>query len=405
MDFDKLISDARNPLSSVGNFIHLERYVNNHKGSWSDYSEVNEIYSPTTGMPEISLPFAAVPKAQLSIFLDNPTPDLQSVVFEGDNCLFAWHPDIASPFGEKTGEWLATPTSSTRTLLVETKSVTFMVKTDLDKRHFRFRRRLKGSSVQHSIAVSRELRKAAADPRLARYGYMPETIGLVYGDLENGSGVVFRELLPLNSPAPGAQYIPYFSLYSSDLRQLDDLPLLTQLILHNTSRDRLTYFVESIVGPLQDAWVQLVLYYGLLPELHGQNALLELDANGCPCRVIHRDLQSIYSDQVIRDEHGQSPFAKHVIGTESGIDREQQYSLVFDHFICHYLVDRLVDTFCGSFKGYPKAAVCASIRDRFRSIPGNPLDVFPKTRFRFGDQPMLDNNVTLVDTGEIPLYR
>ena len=43
---------------------------------------------------------------------------------------------------------------------------------------------------------------------------------------------------------------------------------------------------------------------GILPELHGQNTLLEIDAEGVPQRLIHRDFQSIYSDSGIRESKG-----------------------------------------------------------------------------------------------------
>lgn len=175
-----------------------------------------------------------------------------------------------------------------------------MVKTDLDKKHFRFRRRLKGSSVKHSLMINTDISEAVKNAMVPFYGYLPESLGFVYGDEVSGSGVLFREIIPYPLVEESRQLIPYFSLYSRDSFSDNDKPLLIQLIERNSHSDPLGFFADVIVGFVQDTWMYLVHERGILPELHGQNALLEIDTNGIPKRLIHRDFQSIYSDGCIR---------------------------------------------------------------------------------------------------------
>ena len=58
--------------------------------------------------------------------------------------------------------------------------------------------------------------------------------------------------------------------------------------------------MNIIIGLIQDTWVYFVSNRGILPEMHGQNILLEIDVRGIPKRIIHRDFQSLYSDKDIR---------------------------------------------------------------------------------------------------------
>lgn len=186
---------------------------------------------------------------------------------------------------------------------------------------------------------------------------------------------------------------------------MSDPPLLVQLIEHNARESPLSFFIEDVIGLIQDAWAYLVAKHGILPELHGQNALMEIGSDGRPTRVIQRDFQSLYSDGLIRDAMRLPQFEKHVIGMEDNIRREEQYSLVFDHFISRYLMIRLVQVFTGYYSQYSFQGTCDIIRDRFRAIRDNRLDVFPNTTFRFSDHVMVDNEVRLIDTGELPLFR
>ena len=174
--------------------------------------------------------------------------------------------------------------------------------------------------------------------------------------------------------------MPYHSLYAPDPNAPEDLPLLAQLVVLHGNGDKIGYFVSEIVGPILEAWTLLVSRKGLLPELHGQNSLLELDTRLRPRRVVHRDFQGTYSDSRIRAGLGLDLFSKHIFGTEPGSTVQSQYSHVFDGMIGRYLLSRLTKAFCPSFdEDYTKVA--EAIKAYHRRIAEWSAD-FPPTTYR-----------------------
>ncbi len=405
MQLTKLLQALQSPAARETNFLYLERYVNDAKGDFTDFSDVDPRYSPESGVVEFNAPFVRIREDMLSIFQDQPSPEVHSAIFESDTALFMWHPDVPSPFSAADGHIVVAPTSSTRTLLTRKLAYNFMAKTDLDKRHFRFIRRLKGSSVEHSIAISRDIRLATETSTVSFYAYLPEVIGLVYGDMQTGTGVLYRELKPRPLVQEPRVLVPYFALYSQDGYFPQDKPLMFDLIERHSGNDPLEYFVNVLVGLVQDTWVYFVANRGLLPELHGQNACLEIDANGVPTRLVHRDFQSLYSDRERRGALSLPQFKKHHAGEEDNITKEQQYSLVFDHFISNYLFARMVRPFVTQYPQYAFDDVAKQIQTRFRGLKDNPLDVFPDTTHRFGKKSMVGNEVVVESTGNKPTFR
>lgn len=341
----------------------------------------------------------------MTIFQDKPSEDLSRFIFKKDRALFMWHPDVPSQFKVTDGSIIVSPTSSTRTLLTRHLTHNFMAKTDLDKRHYRFIRRLKGGSVRHSIAINQDIRLATESDDISFYSYMPETIGLVHGDVQTGTGVIYRELTPRPLIKSPHVLIPYFALYSQDMNFPQDKPLMFDLTERNSKKDPLGFFVNVLVGMVQDTWAYFVSNRGLLPELHGQNTCLEVDQYGKPVRLVHRDFQSLYSDRELRASLSLGQFEKHHAGEEDGLTKEQQYSLVFDHFICTYLLSRMVRTFVRLYPRYAYDDVVKQIQYRFQNIQGNLLSVFPERTYRFAKKNMLGNEVTLEVASHKPIFR
>lgn len=282
------------------------------------------------------------------------------------------------------------------------------IKTDLDKKHFRFIRRLKRSSVEHSIAISAELRSLSRTlDSSSRYSFLPESLGLVVvGGKHEGSGVLYREVAPYPPALDKRIMLPYHSLYATDPYSLNDQPLLSQIVLLYGGGDKIEYFVSEIVGPVLEAWILLVSKRGLLPELHGQNTLLELDMAFRPRRAVHRDFQGTYCDSIIRTALGLPHFQKHVVGSEYGTTVQSQYSHVFDGMIGRYLLSRLTKTFCHSFgEDYDKVA--NAIKSYHRNIPEWKVASFPPTTYRFGNKAneQEGNEVIFSDTGCFPEFR
>lgn len=290
---------------SLSHTIYGERYLNDAKGNFCDYSEVDPRFDPQGSIPYIDLPYTLLSFDKCVIFQSEPSKKLIDWVRIGGKYRFFWHPDVLRPGLDICGAVRTQPTSSTRTLLTENDYRVY-IKTDLNKKHFRFVRRLQRSSVEHSIAICSDLRNMCDTlENINFYAFLPESLGVVAqgGDFE-GSGVIFRETSPYPPASDKRVLIPYHSLYADDPNKSDDEPLLIQLIKFHSVSNPLNYFLSDIIAPLINAWTLLVSERGILPELHGQNALAEIDANLNLRRVVHRDFQGTYSDSRIRSALG-----------------------------------------------------------------------------------------------------
>ncbi len=387
--------------------IYGERYLNDTKGNFSDYSEVDPRYDPQGSTATISFPFALVSKHNCAVFESQAPQFLLNWVEVAGSYKFFWHPDVQRPGLKIAGAVKAQPTSSTRTVLTEQRPRIY-IKTDLDKKHFRFVRRLRRSSVEHSIGICADLRDFAVSlPAGVRFGFLPESLGIVLSQgTYEGSGVLFRETIAFPQIQEQRILMPYHSLYAPDPFAPADEPLLVQMTkLHAPRRPR-DYFVKDIVGPILESWVLLMSRRGILPELHGQNTLAEIGPDLTIRRAIYRDFQGTYSDSAIRRSLGLPEFDKHIAGEEEGTTIASQYSHVFDGMIGRYLLSRMVRAFCRYF-GDTYGDVAAAVREYHRGIRGWDTAWFPQTIYRFAvsAQEQLGNDVSLVDSGEVPQFR
>lgn len=282
-----------------------------------------------------------------------------------------------------------------------------MVKTDLERRHDRFIRRLKGSSIEHSSQISKELTHLTASALVPEFSFLPESIGLVYGDSSRGAGVLFREPTPRPLAADNRTLVPYFSLYGGDLKNPADKSLMIQLIEHNAVLgEEVDYFIENIVGKVVRNWTYFARNFGLLLELHGQNTLLEIDQNLQPQRMVYRDFQATYVDRELRALNGLDiPVDKHIVGEESGTTRETQLSLAYDHQVGDFLLERLLNTFIESYPQYKKEDLYTEVQKQFRSGFPEATSIFPPQTYTYGKQQLGSNDVVLVQKHQKPLFR
>ncbi len=393
--------------NSLDRTIYGERYLNDTRGSFHDYSDVDTRFDLQGPISHIDLPYTLLYPERCVVVQSEPSEALTNWVRLGGRYRFFWHPDVVRSGLDVCGTVQTQPTSSTRTLLTESNPRVY-IKTDLDKKHFRFVRRLQRSSVEHSIAICSDLRTMCDTvPSVGRYAFLPESLGvIVQGGDHEGSGVIFRETHPCPSVEDARVLMPFHSLYASDPREPSDEPLLVQIIKLHSGEDPLNYFVSEIIGPILEAWTLLVGVRGLLPELHGQNTLAEIDGNLKLRRIVHRDFQGIYSDARTRSALGLPLFTKHIAGTEPGTTIQSQYSHVFDGMIGRYLLARLAKIFCAHFAD-PSKKVASAIRDYHHNIPAWRVADFPSTTYRFGisAKEQRGNEVQFVDSGEKPEFR
>lgn len=287
-------------------------------------------------------------------------------------------------------------------LPLDTQGLT--IKTHLGKRISHFVRRLRASSVLHSIQISRDCAALVRDPQCPKeFAYLPESIGVVHR--EEDLGYIVREMRPLPEVNEPRILVPLFALYSHDTKHPDDAPLLAQLITAS-GQEPLAYFTRYVLDPFMKTWAYAFRTRGLLFESHAQNTLLELDEQYAPRRVVVRDFQSIPVDPIIRARNGlRTPFKKHVIG-RGDYPRIIEHSLQYDRFIGRCMFRAFAKFFKTEY-GIPEDTFYASVRRAFRRyIPkGVECEFFPQGHVTLADCDPTNNTYPLLYLNEQPLCR
>ena len=393
-----------------GQFLHLERWVNMPKYSaTAQYSEVEKRYHPRNGDADFPLPVFVLPQKEVVIHRAYPDQAIRESIIRGNEVSFFCHPNALEEFAHCPGfsssffEERVAPTSSTRTVMFLDTPVPYMVKLHLNKRISRFIRRLTGSSVFHSIQISRECERLASLSDCPKeFAFLPESIGVVHR--QKDIGFIVREFLPRPLMLSPGILVPFFALYSRDERAPDDLPLLSQLA-HAAGIEPLIYFVRNILDPFMKCWAFAFLEGGVLFESHAQNTLLELDLRLVPRRIVERDFQSIPIDPIIRKgKNLPVPFRKHVIGRED-YPRFLEHSLIFDHFVGDYLFGAFAEFF-NREHGVGNEEFFSAVKKSFRAhIPlAVEREFFPMGHVTFTDS-FKDNICPLLYLHETPLCR
>ena len=75
--------------------IYSERYLNDSKGRFEDYSEVSAQYDPQGKQPYINLPFTILPPERCVILQSSPKKELLEWVKRKEGFRFFWHPDVS----------------------------------------------------------------------------------------------------------------------------------------------------------------------------------------------------------------------------------------------------------------------------------------------------------------------
>ena len=389
-------------LESLGTwdaYLHLERRVNQPKYSiHAQYSEAEPPYHPRLGNETINIPYSWSKEAILKTA--HPHKDLLALMMNNGMRLFT-HPQFSTPPFD--GSITATPTASTRTVFTQEKNIPYFIKLHFPKRISRFNRRLRPSSIEHSLAISADLEEAL-ETAPASFAYLPESIG-IYLPCEQGYGCIIRETTPHPTVSEKRTLIPFFSLYSQDPTDPDTKPLLIQLI-EKAQEKPLNYFINNIITPFLANWIWCAQTRGLLLESHCQNTLLEINDQYKPTRIVYRDFQSIMVDPEPRLKNNlPTYFKKHIIGgKEDPFSREQEYSLVYDHFVAAYVFPYFTSCL-QEHAGIPEQETREAIKKTFQKLLPNQEHTFPKTVFTLTDRLLENNQIEVKNTHELPEYR
>lgn len=286
----------------------LERWVNDGSPSgWTDGAhQVGEAFRPTGTRARIPVPTVQVHVDQCAWFGDRTDSGLEQLLrADGQVLCLPLHPDVPITPEAIPGPVLsAVPTSSARTVAWPDATRPTHLKLHYPGLLGRAPRELNRRRVRISVATSIELSRLRASGVLdARTDFLAEPVGVVHPSSivyhENDEvGLLVRDTSPLTPRRAGLTVLPCFSLTSGDRLVSEDEPLLVQLIRqHGWNVDD---FAEALIAPLLRSYFELALSFGIIPEMHGQNTLVEIDPDGRCTRVVHRDLLDMVCDPLVR---------------------------------------------------------------------------------------------------------
>lgn len=391
-------------------FLYLERYVDEGSKTYSLFSNQSGAqpkYQPGSDTKSFEIPCLEIPKENVTLYLDNPEVTLLNHYVQKDKVLFPIHPEIfkddAIFFINELRKYphhliSVEPTASTRTVFTgENRNLPpHFIKLHFPKRISRFIRRLRANTIQHSIEISKDFEHFS----LKNFGFLPESIGMVYGSGIEAWGSIIREFFPRPLLANGGLLVPLFALYSQDLQNPNNLPLLIHLI-GDLKEDPLEFTLNHVMKPIIQIWCTVLRERGILFEMHGQNTLLELDANLTPVRIIYRDLD-VYVDEEIRQVrqlHINFPHSHFVKE-----NREKIYSLNYDAFIGHHLFDYLASVL-EKFYGVEQKLLLTACKETFHRYFPDADRYFTDKTFYYADEIFPGNKIKILETKNPPKWR
>lgn len=387
-------------------FIYLERYVNEGSKTYSALSDRfsgNKKYHPVHGVKRFKVPCLLVPRAKVAVFLDDPSPNLAARYLRSDNILMPVHPEIFQdediPFIQEIRQYpliniLVEPTASTRTVMAISDA--HFIKLHYPRYISRFVRPMPRNVIENSISVSRGLRNI----NLTNFGFLPETIGIAYGDGPSSWGFIIREIYSRPSSAYKPFLIPFFSLYSQDINSPNDLPLLVQLIEYHKA-DPQDFIISKIMEPVIAIWCACIRQAGFLLEMHGENTLLELNKNYSPSRIVYRDFDISIDLEVRKSLSLHNDFAG--LG-HSKYEPEKKYSLSYDIYIGHHLFDYIAKM-AERHYGIPPITFHSACQKIFARCFPDADRYFVDQIFYYANEPRLDSKYDLIAIAEKPKWR
>ena len=402
----------------IPSFLYLDRYRNEGTRIYSphaSHTEADPAYRPNSEVSSFDLPAFWIPRDELNIYLADPHAAQSRRYLPGDEALFCVHPQVldsggedpylrkALSFGGVKESIGASPTSSTRTLFVREPGRAHALKVHFPFRVSRYGRRMRDEVVEQAINISRELQQGIGCFD-SRFGFLREVLGVTYKDLDSGSkrgenwGYLVRDLEPFPAVLDRRPLVPGFSLYGRDFFEPEKPLFIFELI---RGRDPLTSVLEQIMLPIIRHWVECFLRFGFLLEPHGQNALLEIGADGEVARIVYRDLNLGIDCRRRRD-------------LRLPVDRSNTYnqmeggdfnSITYDKFMGGHFFDRLVAALVEGMPGLNVEDFRGPCREEFARIFPEHRRYLPRTIQYFSEERDEFGKPLYEDTGQPPVWR
>jgi siderophore synthetase component len=257
--------------------------------------------------------------------------------------------------------------------------------------------------LEQAINVSQELEDGIGHLD-ERFAFLREVIAVAHRNLQPDSargenwGYLVRDMTPFPHLAARSHLIPGFALYGKDFFDSESPLLLYDLI---GDRDPVAFLLENVMLPIIRHWVGCFLEFGYLLEPHGQNVILEMDANYTVSRIVHRDL-NVGIDMRRRRDIGLSD---HRLSRYNRMENNAFHSIVYDRFMGGHFFDRIVGACLEKYPDLSREDFTRPCVEEFdRIFPEHPR-YFPPSVWYFSEQRDEFNKPLYQDTGVTPGWR
>lgn len=345
-----------NPIKS---WIYAERFVN--EGSPSGYSQVNQVSLPAH--PVFGQPFFQVGCFECSManvhYLVSKGAHEKEPPYPLKTGYIPIHPDMVTHESTKSlglsnpPKDLLTciPSSSGRTVFVwspDNEEPLYFLKLHYGNLLGRFNRTLDRRRIISALKINSDLVESQ-EYFPSGIAFLPEVGAfLAQNNLVKTSevGALIRSLHPFPYSIKNEVFIPFFALFSKDIKRSQE-PILLEQVLRWTS-DPYQTFLERLIEPLLQGFCFLALHLGLIPEWNAQNLLLGMTSEGHITRIVFRDLQGTYRDlayrasflpEVDEDEYKILPCKT----SQHCFEARRQRSYLFDFKLCQYVLEPLAN--------------------------------------------------------------
>jgi len=396
---------------------YLERYRNEGTRTYSkhsDYSEAAAPYQPASEHPGFAVPAFRIPRRCVNIYAANPTEAVRRRYLEPENPLFCVHPQVIEtcqddPYiaevkavGTPADPIPVEPTSSTRTLTVP-GGVAHALKLHFPFRVSRYGRKMRDEVIEQAVAVSLELERGV-DVFDRSFAFLREVIGVSLKNKEQAAqrgenwGYLVRDMTPFPQAQGSRPLIPGFALYGKDLFDPGQELLLYELI---GEREPLRWVLDNLMLPIVQQWVACYRAFGFMLEPHGQNVLLEIDADSEIARIVHRDL-SVGIDMRRRRDNGLN--ADH-LNNYNRMDNGEFASISYDMFMGSHFFERVVECCVQRFPHLVPEDFRGPCRERFAELFPDFGRYLPDDVCYFSEKRDKFNKPLYEHTGRKPVWR
>jgi len=367
-----------NPSSAL---LQLERFVN--KGSPSGFHTLEGVSwqtHPENESDHYKLPLVKFRESDVEFSYHGSLPD---ALMDNNGALYACHPDMMANLQSCGTQYDVvrhldvSPTASVRTVVcVQTG---FHLKLSMDTKIGRFNRRISFPKWLASFENNSELvERVQAGQAPTEFAMLCEISGLHVKDRRATNlddGFIVRDPKPYPSSSRMSM-VPFFSLFSPDVREPTEPTLLSQMLLGRS--DPLQSTMEMIIEPILKCYKFQAIDLGMIPENNAQNILLEIDRNANSTRIVHRDMMGTFKDLALRQQLGlRLDFEDyHSTDLSDGMsDTYKRRSFAYDFKLGEYVFSEIEQALSVEFN-ISQTTFRNSVKERFRSIVSSEPETY-----------------------------